>query len=114
MRSAALDTLTIRLGGMSATAGRRQPAGKPDQATTSRGGSRNGSDGLERRVRELEARHLTRQTASNDEDPAPEPRPRFDRKANHRRYMREWRARQAVRALSIHDRCKAVYGQRLP
>jgi hypothetical protein len=24
------------------------------------------------------------------------PKPRFDRKANHRRYMREWRARQAA------------------
>jgi hypothetical protein len=24
------------------------------------------------------------------------PRPRFDRKANHRRYMREWRARQTA------------------
>jgi hypothetical protein len=46
---------------------------------------------LERRVQELEAQRMTRQTASNDEDPL-----RFDRKANHRRYGREWRARQAV------------------
>jgi hypothetical protein len=44
---------------------------------------------LERRVEELEVHPTTRQTASNDEDS-----PRFDRKANHKRYMREWRARQ--------------------
>jgi hypothetical protein len=44
----------------------------------------------------LEPHPATRQTASNDEDPAPAPRPRFDRKANHRRYMREWRARQTA------------------
>ena len=48
-------------------------------------------DALERRVEELEAQPMTRQTASNDEDP-----PHFDRKANHRRYMREWRARQTT------------------
>ena len=30
------------------------------------------------------------------EPPAPMPKPRFDRKANHRRYMREWRARQTA------------------
>jgi hypothetical protein len=27
---------------------------------------------------------------------APAPKPRFDRKANHRRYMRLWRARQSA------------------
>ena len=30
------------------------------------------------------------------EPPAPMPKPRFDRKANHKRYMREWRARQTA------------------
>jgi hypothetical protein len=64
---------------------------------------------LERRIEAIEAGHggdrrgqepgahpATRQTASSDEDPAPEAKPRFGRKANHRRYMREWRARQTA------------------
>jgi hypothetical protein len=70
---------------------------------------------LERRVEQLEAGQergennlLTEATrgslatgnpsrdASGFEPPPLEPTKRFDRKANHRRYMREWRARQTA------------------
>jgi hypothetical protein len=70
---------------------------------------------LEQRVRKLEAQ-FTRETATlTGEDRAHgivanepvrleeirspgglTPRPRFDRKGNHRRYMREWRRRRAA------------------
>jgi hypothetical protein len=72
---------------------------------------------LERRVEEIEAglggatqemsdvatfpddsRSVDRQSGRMTPDqPVDEnPKPRFDRKANHRRYMREWRARQTA------------------
>jgi hypothetical protein len=72
-------------------------------------------DALERRVEQLEAgqsgvmQDVSRcptlpdfgmskgQAALADDGFSDEaPRPRFDRKANHRRYMREWRARQTA------------------
>jgi hypothetical protein len=58
---------------------------------------------LEQRIRELEARlveaadgatELGRETGVSQSSLTP--RPRFDRKANHRRYMREWRRRRAA------------------
>jgi hypothetical protein len=38
---------------------------------------------------------------------APAPKPRFDKKANHRRYMREWRARQTACALTRESPARA-------
>ena len=37
----------------------------------------------------------------------PTPKPRFDRKANHRRYMREWRRKRAALRMTVvvDDRC---------
>ena len=79
------------------------------------GEARSRFNALERRVQELEAgqERGKPETLSTEaigfrgpgnpspdtrgfEPPAPMPKPRFDRKANHRRYMREWRARQTA------------------
>ena len=64
---------------------------------------------LEQRVRELEGAGLigedqahgiaANETTRLEEIRRPTiltPKPRFDRKANHRRYMREWRRKQAA------------------
>ena len=79
------------------------------------GEARSRFNALERRVQELEAgqergkpENLSTEAIgflapgnpsrqARDFEPPLEPTKRFDRKANHRRYMREWRARQTAR-----------------